>query len=95
MLFFLLPSKSGECYTNMFRHLIEVARDFGHSFQLTSIHLDFENAVFEVARVFWPTVIIKGCHFIYSMLPSVVTMMIPVSRPFTCIILSPLVGLNS
>ena len=47
----------------MFRHLIEVARDFGHSFQLTSIHLDFENAVFEVARVFWPTVIIKGCHF--------------------------------
>jgi hypothetical protein len=55
--------KSGECYTNMFRHLIEVARDFGHNFQLSSIHLDFENAVFEVARVFWPTVIIKGCHF--------------------------------
>jgi hypothetical protein len=61
--FFLLPSKSGECYTNMFRHLIEVARDFGHNFQLTSIHLDFEDAVFEAARVFWPTVIIKGCHF--------------------------------
>jgi hypothetical protein len=50
--FFLLPSKSGECYTNMFRHLIEVARDFGHNFQLTSIHLDFEDAVFEAARVF-------------------------------------------
>jgi hypothetical protein len=47
----------------MFQHLIEAARDFGHNFQLTSIHLDFENAVFEVARVFWPTVIIKGCHF--------------------------------
>jgi hypothetical protein len=43
--FFLLPSKSGECYTNMFRHLIEDARDFGHNFLLTSIHLDFEDAV--------------------------------------------------
>jgi hypothetical protein len=47
----------------MFQHLIEAARDFGHNFQLTSIHLDFEDAVFEAARVFWPTVIIKGCHF--------------------------------
>jgi hypothetical protein len=34
--FFLLPSKSGECYTNMFRYLIEVARDFGHNFKKLS-----------------------------------------------------------
>jgi hypothetical protein len=47
----------------MFQHFIEAARDFGHNFQLTSIPLDFEDAVFEAARVFWPTVIIKGCHF--------------------------------
>jgi hypothetical protein len=28
----------------MFQHLIEAARDFGYNFQLTSIHLDFEDA---------------------------------------------------
>lgn len=58
--FFLLPSKSKECYINMFRHLITVVTDLGLNFTLTSIHLDFEDAVFEAAREFWPEVLIRG-----------------------------------
>jgi hypothetical protein len=53
----------------MFQHLIEAARDFGHNFQLTSIHLDFENAVFEVARVFFGRQSsLKDVTFIYPKL---------------------------
>lgn len=47
----------------MFKHLIDVAMIFGLTLNLNLIHLDFEDAVFDAAREFWPDINIRGCHF--------------------------------
>ena len=61
--FFLLPAKSTPVYTKMFQFLIDTCKDCGLQFEITTLHIDFEEAVLDAARSLWPSVIIKGCHF--------------------------------
>lgn len=62
-IFFLLPSKTKLCYKEMFQHSLDVCRSFGINLNMSVIHLDFEEAVFDAVRSLWPNIVIKGCHF--------------------------------
>ena len=58
--FFRLPSKTKECYRQMFQHLIVTCQENNCVLNLTSLHLDFETVVREAAKHFWPDINIKG-----------------------------------
>lgn len=61
--FFLLPSKSKECYVSMFKHLLDSCARYNLSLNVCYIHLDFEVAVHDAAKEFWPDVSIKAGQF--------------------------------
>jgi hypothetical protein len=59
----LLPSKTEQVYTEMFRQVKTIALDYGLELELEQIHLDFEKSSHQAARVVWPNLSVKGCHF--------------------------------
>lgn len=61
--FFLLQSKTKNCYRDMFAVLIETCSRMSLNLEISSIHLDFEIAVHEVIKEFFPNAEIKGCNF--------------------------------
>ena len=58
--FFLLPSKTKQCYEQMFRHLTEVCAQFDVTLDIhvTQLNLDSEIVINEAALAHWQNVII-------------------------------------
>ena len=61
--FFLLPFKTKACYIEMFRCLVDACVKENFTLNIENLNLDFELAVHDAARHFWPDVAIKGCQF--------------------------------
>lgn len=61
--YFLLPSKSKDCYVSMFQYLKSACQDHDLNLTPNSIHLDFEIATHEAAKQIWPNVCVKACQF--------------------------------
>jgi hypothetical protein len=67
-MFFLLPCKSKECYVSMFKHLLDSCARYNLSLNVSYIHFDFEVAVHDAAKEFWPDVSIKASDVNYRTL---------------------------
>jgi hypothetical protein len=63
LVFCLLPSKSKECYRNMFILLQESCQKYDLLLPVQTIHFDFEEHMHSVVREMYPDVIIKSCRF--------------------------------
>ena len=62
----LLPSKTTQTYTRMFRLLMATANRYGMQFQPTTICIDFEMAVIRAIHEVFPNSRIRGCLFHFS-----------------------------
>lgn len=63
LVYFLLPSKSANCYTYAFQHLVEECRKNDMQFNPVRMYVDFEKAIHTAANVVWPSIQVKGCRF--------------------------------
>lgn len=63
LVFFLLPDKSTNTYTNMFKALVEKCESHNLHLCPNEMYIDFEVAIHNAARIVWPTINIKGCRF--------------------------------
>lgn len=63
LLFALLPSKSEECYKQMWSFIQNCCLQKGFEIQPRVIHIDFERSMHNAIRVAFPTTLIDCCRF--------------------------------
>lgn len=63
LIYFLLPSKTTQCYLQAFQHLVIECKKNDLQFNPIRLYADFEKAINNAARHVWPSIEVKGCRF--------------------------------
>lgn len=63
LVYFLLPSKTINCYVNAFQHLVEECKKNNLQFNPLRVYADFEKAIHTAATTVWPYIQVRGCRF--------------------------------